>query len=287
MTTKQRLRDAGNIVTTDTTDTMSFFKDPTVPTSPPVPPRYRGVWRRSLLETRTLSDTGTIVHWLQTSRWHADLRLPTGRPDFTGVMSLAECNTDQLEWLATQQGFAGVTRVDQHPEICHWHRIVDFQPAAVLADAGYMAFDGDRVVETGVHAPYLENWDRLPGSQDGFAVFQQLDAPSMTLLLVAGDYVMRVRDRRTPWPAGIAPGTSLLALLEMDVDILPLLDCELSFGRRNAGGWLIDYSTLPFLQQRQVDLTLNRLTADRALIDSEGETSAWQIHEWTPPTAKK
>jgi len=73
--------------------------------APPVPDRYRGVWVRTLLTTPKSRDDTTFVRWLQTSRWHADLRVPPG----TG--------TDRL---ARQQGFCGVTtvNVDDAAEVC-------------------------------------------------------------------------------------------------------------------------------------------------------------------------
>jgi hypothetical protein len=86
----------------------------------PVPERYRGVWQRTLLETPDMRDTSTTVFWLQTAHWHADIRIPAHRPDFSGAARLANCSPRQLEWLAGQQGFAGVTQVDVTPqhEVC-------------------------------------------------------------------------------------------------------------------------------------------------------------------------
>ncbi len=50
--------------------------------SRPVPENYRGVWQRSLLQTDSFTDTSSIVFWLQTASWYADIRIPSGRPDF-------------------------------------------------------------------------------------------------------------------------------------------------------------------------------------------------------------
>lgn len=60
----------------------------------PVPADLRGVWVRTLLQTETLaehvgappSDTTTWVRWLQTSRWHADLRVPQRALDRKSVV---------------------------------------------------------------------------------------------------------------------------------------------------------------------------------------------------------
>src|SRR3569832_1831679 len=76
----------------------------------PVPNAYLGVWRRSLLETPNLRDTHSHVFWLQTPRWHAALRLPAGRPDFSGIASLAECSGARRAGRARRRGGGGGAR---------------------------------------------------------------------------------------------------------------------------------------------------------------------------------
>ena len=220
----------------------------------PVPVRYRGVWRRSLLATPERRDTDTLVFWLQTERWHADIRLPAGRPDFSGVSQLAECSAEQLDWLQQQQGFAGVTQVDTSvdPEICRWHRVLDFQPPSALADAGTMEFAADVLIEKGVHAEYLEHWHKLPDSEGGFAMLRQSTASEpLQILLVAGSYVMRVRARKNEREheqnSGWTSGAELAAML----------DFEISFGRRDAEGWRVLHSTLPWLEGQHFVLPLS------------------------------
>lgn len=203
----------------------------------PVPERYRGVWRRSLLATPDLRDTSATVFWLQTERWHTDIRLPAGRPDFSGVREFADCSTTQLEWLRQQQGFAGVTQVDTsvNPEICNWHRVVDFQPPSVAVDAGTMEFEADVLIEKGMHAVYLEHWHKLPDSDQGLSMLRTsaLSEP-LRMLLVAGSYVMRVREHQSGW--------------DSDAALAAILDFEISFGVRESDGWRVLHSTLPWLE---------------------------------------
>ena len=254
----------------------------------PVPPNYRGVWRRTLLETPEASDTGTTVFWLQTSRWHADIRIPVGRPDFSGIRSLAECSPSHIDWLARQQGFAGITVVSpaaDGAEICQWHRLVDFQPPPATPDAGTMRFNGDQLTETGIHAHYLEEWRRLPDSNDGHAVLQMLDGqgrPSspLRLLLVAGSHVMHVRDRSAAWPADMAPGTSLATLVATGK--VDLLDCEISFGQRNPDGWTVARSTLPWLENTPIAMRVRQLGDALVEVDFGGEVQFWKMLEWRP-----
>ncbi len=270
----------------------------------PVPQRYRGVWQRTLLQTPTLRDTATTVFWLQTAHWHADIRIPAARPDFTSVAALADCSAAQRAWLATQQGFAGSTAVSiaAEAEVCTWHRLLDFQPPAAGPDAGFMQFSPTHLIETGVHGVYLEHWQKLPGSDTGFMVLQCLQedtgAPAAPrLLLVAGDYVMHVRSRAQAWPAGTLPGTS--AAQAADLQAWPaLLDFEIAFGKRTADGWEIRHATLPWREATRIDLRMMspdlktpgsgpawRLLQAGQAVDLcwSGAASRWQVLEWQPP----
>jgi hypothetical protein len=65
-----------------------------------VPDCYLGTWQRSLLQTSQMRDTTTQVFWLQTRNWHADLRVPANRPDFSATTCLTDCDDGQLAWLA-------------------------------------------------------------------------------------------------------------------------------------------------------------------------------------------
>lgn len=273
-------------------------------TAGPVPERYRGVWQRTLLQTPTLRDTTTTVFWLQTAHWHADIRIPASRPNFIGVAALADCSAGQRAWLATQQGFAGVTAVTATPsaEICTWHRLLDFQPPAAGPDAGYMQFTPTHLIETGVHGVYLEHWQKLPGSDDGFMVLQCLQDDANVpvaprLLLVAGDHVMHLRARTQDWPADTLPGTALG--LVADLQAMPaLLDFEIDFGRRTVDGWEISQSTLPWREGTRIAVRMTPpgvemprdaqarwqpQTGEAVDLSWNGASSRWQVLEWRPP----
>jgi hypothetical protein len=189
---------------------------PSAPSAAPpdVPERYRGVWRRSLLETPAKPatpaptesptkaprqrDAQTWVRWLQTASWHADLRVPAAaRPPSAPGHPGARPTPLQL---AAQQGFLGRTRVELGArvsadglseaergsegmgaglDICTWERQLDFQPPGLHPDAGRIEFDGpDRLIETGVHGDYLEHWERLPDSIGRHAVLERWEAPA-------------------------------------------------------------------------------------------------------------
>lgn len=199
----------------------------------PVPPRYRGVWQRTLLQTPEGRDTTTRVHWLQTEGWHADLRVPAG------IDPATPAGRAQL------QGFCGITRIsgghDGQPEVCTWHRRWDIQPPRSTPDAGHMVFETpDRLIETGVHAQYLEVWERLPGSDGPFRALAQVDDrgdPTGVWRFEAGRYALQLRGgsrSAADWPADLQPDETLAQVLQRHPALAPvLLDFEL---RLEAGG---------------------------------------------------
>lgn len=88
-----------------------------------------GLWRRTLLvEADGSRDTGTEVTWLQ------------------GVTAFVD-----------SRGFAGTLEDDGG--VFEWHRAVDVEAPGLL-DVGEMRWEGDTLVETGVHADYVEHWVR-------------------------------------------------------------------------------------------------------------------------------
>lgn len=199
----------------------------------PVPPRYRGVWQRTLLQTPEGRDTTTRVHWLQTEGWHADLRVPAG------IDPATPAGRAQL------QGFCGITRIsgghDGQPEVCTWHRRWDIQPPRSTPDAGHMVFETpDRLIETGVHAQYLEVWERLPGSDGPYRALAQVDDqgdPTGVWRFEAGRYALQLRGgsrSAADWPADLQPDETLAQVLQRHPALAPvLLDFEL---RLEAGG---------------------------------------------------
>jgi hypothetical protein len=89
-----------------------------------------GLWRRTLLiEADGSTDTGTDVTWLQGITAYVDSR-----------------------------GFAGT--LSQSDNVFAWDRAVDLEPPGPFPDAGSMHWSDGVLVETGVHADYVEHWCR-------------------------------------------------------------------------------------------------------------------------------
>lgn len=255
----------------------------------PVPQRYRGVWARTLLQTPTMRDENTIVCWLQTSSWHADLRVPRlarGEPATDGA---TEDRAAAGQRLALQQGFCGRTAIEQHDgaEICTWHRQHDYQPPGPHPDIGRIAFDGpERMIETGVHGEYLEVWDRLPGSTGRSAVFEQPaesggDGSRPATLLIAGRFAAWVRPRSASWPAGTSTADTLGDVIRRHPSMQEsLLEFEISFGSLVQGRWSIERSTLPKRENTSWACCIRRSAPALASIRFGGVETPWRIVEW-------
>lgn len=264
----------------------SFPDPPEIAAMPaPVPGSYLGAWRRRLLETPVSRDERSHVFWLQTPHWHADLRIPDGRPDFSGISRISQCDDAQLAWLARQQGFYGLTQVDG--DICTWHRQMDFQPANGSRDIGRMALDGDRLTETGVEVDYLEKWERLPHSRGGTAALELVweagrQPARPTWLLVAGDCFMYLRGRTHPLPRATDLSRLIARTQPTRAQILDWLDVEISFGyRKGPSPWRIGHSTLPFREATYFSRpgAIQRLGYQIAV---EGRNERrWKILDWS------
>lgn len=253
------------------------------PPSDPVPQHYIGVWQRKVLEQGADLDTASQVYWLQTAHWHADLRIPAGRPDFSGIRDLHECDRAHLDWLATQQGFFGMTEVDGAR--CHWRRFADFQPDSGHRDVGQMAFNDERLIEVGCEADYLEVWQRLPEGTGGSAVLERAppaggQAGRRTWLLVTGSWFAYVRERLDVLPSA----ASLARLVEETRPprerLLAWLDFEISLGHREGRQpWRIEHSSLPF---REGAILFEHgapvLTGTQAVEEDTGR--CWNVLEW-------
>ena len=219
----------------------------------PVPEHLVGLWRRLSVTTPVGTDTTTEVYWLQTSSAYVDLRIPAGRPDFSGCRDYEDLNAEQLAWLATQQGFAGRLAVEE--DVGSWHRDLDFQPPSPVADVGRFQFHERGMTETGVLQDYSEEWVReTSSSADRLALkLWHEHGPGGILpkragyIVVVGEHFMYARGRLVHLPRG----TTLLGLFDDQVERADrrhaLLDCIIDYGRRSEDGqWRILRSNHPW-----------------------------------------
>lgn len=232
-------------------------------------------------------DTSSRVYWLQTSSWHADIRTPAHRPDFTGVMSLADCSGEQLSWLAKQQGFAGITVVmgDQ----CEWQRVIDFQPPSGKRDIGRMFFDfHGKLLEYGIEDEYSETWNRITDDKNEYCfALQLLDqggaAEPASYLMVSGNHFIYSRNRT----ARVAQQAfqSLYQLPRYPQDLLvQLLDFEISFGliRGSGSPWQITLSTLPWREGHSLFEKEPVFSKDNGICQDICSGKKWRVLCWAP-----
>jgi hypothetical protein len=224
-----------------------------------VPEPYLGMWRRTLLEQADGIDTTTFVLVIQTEQYHADIRIPDARPDFSHTDRLEDCALEQLYWLATQQGFTGITYIEG--KTCQWIRDHDFQPSNDQRDIGEMIFESDDiVVETGVDAEYREIWERVTDSQINLSVHQingidRHGNKTPARLLTANHAFAYVRPRSVALPKA----NSMLEAIENNKPnkdlLLDWLDFEISFGEIiDPHRGKIMHSTLPFKEGKVMKL---------------------------------
>ena len=231
-----------------------------------VPAHYMGVWQRTLLQSSagvdiTLTDTTSLVLWMQTQHYHIDIRIPANLQNLSKVNQLTDYSIHELHLLAHQQGFAGITQVDA--DICNWHREMDFQPATQQRDIGKMVFETpDFLIETGLDADYLEHWQLLPNSQincffRAVKAFNRHGLESTAYLMRAGQYIAYARPRGVLLPQADSL-IDAIKLHQPDIETLcDWLDMEISFGELlNDNSWQIKYSTVPFKQGLIVNLQL-------------------------------
>lgn len=213
-----------------------------------VPEMYRGLWRRRVLETAGQTDRRTTVYWLQTESLYADVRIPADRGRRGRLTRMTHAG---LRAMARQQGFAGALDVDG--DVLTWQRWLDYQPPST-PDAGRVHFDGQLLIEHGVHTPYREEWQRVQtAGEDNLAlVLEDERDPNRCridragILVALEGYFMLALARPEPLPVM----TDLLALIDSEAYTLEakrrFLNCAIELGVRHGNGrWELQLSTLP------------------------------------------
>ncbi len=219
-----------------------------------------GVWtRRYIRWPDGREDTTTRVWWLQAARHYADLRIPAGRPSFLGIDSLNQCGNIQRDWLARQEGFAGI--LEQESDAWVWKRWIDFQPPTGGRDIGKLKFldeSGRRMLGEGVDQPYIEHWEKIGdgASSAGEAFVAHL--PGEGFFITVGGHFLIVIDRRK---SSDSP-----------------LNMEISHGMSQGAmeNWIVTDSTFPWRQGRPLFAAAPRVDWNgRKLIELRG----WEILE--------
>jgi len=222
-----------------------------------VPQNYLGIWQRTLLKQADMVDESSYVLWLQTQQYHVDIRIPAHRPIFNSINQLEDCSLEQLSWLATQQGFSGITQIKDNTS--EWIRDHDFQPFNGQRDIGEMKFENDNILmESGIDTDYLERWERVANSHLNLSVKQIVGENRhakkvRARLFTANRMFAFVRPRDKPLPNA----ANMLAAVE-DFQpskelLLDWLDFEISFGEiADEQHGYVTHSTFPFKEGNKV-----------------------------------
>lgn len=239
----------------------------------------QGLWHRSLIVWHDgRHDETTWVAWLQGPSYYVDLRQPAGRPDFRGIACLRQLAEEQIRWLAGQEGFAG--RLLEDGEFFVWQRAVDFQPEAAQPDSGRLRLEGGAMIEEGRYSPYIEHWHREAGLPKPYGALRLRERRTGRegFVVRVGAVFMHARSRMTILP----PGSTLATCVECAASLAAaqdLLDCEISFGRVEPQGWIIDRSTLPFKEGLSFSLEIagDRCRSGDLTIEGKPTTREWDI----------
>jgi hypothetical protein len=205
-----------------------------------------GLWQRTLMVWPDgRRDTEARVHWLQGASLYADLRQPAECTNCRAAACLRELRMAHIAWLARQEGFAGA--LHSRGGFFQWDRTIDFQPAARYADAGRLRFEGPLLIEEGQDIAYTEHWRREPAEARPCAAARLRDRETgcAGFMIRAGTRFMIARDRSVALPPHRMLSELVAATMRLE-DAQDIVDCEISLGRLDHGGWLVERSSLPF-----------------------------------------
>lgn len=241
-----------------------------------------GLWTRSLLRWSLdgePDDTETVVRWLQGERWYIDLRQNPHRPDFGTVSSCADLGVHHLRWmLAHQDAFAGQVLTEPATPGCFtWQHHIEWDPTSSgVTDCGSLYFESTTLVERGLELPYLEHWHRDASADGPTAAVLASDPHSEAIAIVlrAGNHFAVARSRNLALELALPDGGGAEVTREQ---LLPLIDCEFSFGVVAPAGWRITASTWPFLEGRESTWEVDRVSITMPSATNPHSMLVWPI----------
>jgi hypothetical protein len=240
------------------------------------------MWRRSLLIAADgARDFTTQVRWLQAQTLYVDLRQSAALPDFLHQRRLLDLTCEDCAQLALQEGFAG--RLGFDGECFEWLRLIDFQPPSARADAGWLWWEEQTLLEAGRDVPYIEHWVRDPTVVTRpLAALRLRDAAEdvAAIAVQVGTVFMFARDRQVALPRG-ASLAECVAGAGSIVQARAMVDCEISLGSAGPGGNVILASTHPWRVGERFVLACAPSTVRTVEIDPAGTavSRSWEVVE--------
>lgn len=246
-----------------------------------VPTWLRGAWSRDWIQEGKAKSNTLDVHYLQTSTYFADIRIPKDRPKFPTATSFADLTDQQLRSLAGQDGFTG--RTTMAGAVATWQHDVAFQPPDGTPDKGRLEqIPPDRMHEHGLDGSYIESWKSLTDGHGRFLVIRvQHSGRLLRTLVVVGDRFVYVRNRTKDLPVASSLDALIQATSATRQQIIQYLDCEFSVGRVRGGSvpWKIDQSTLPWREGQRLEF-IEQVSTDDArpgLVPREVSEDQWTV----------
>jgi len=201
-----------------------------------VPAELWGCWQRAWIEFEDgIRDDTSFVVWLQLPSLMADVRLTAAAQELAGrigPVGFCDCTMEQLHVMAGSDSSAGATTCTPfvagidgvRRATAEWSSTIGFQTVSAFPEPGLLELHdvGTVMIERAPSGAYVEEWRLLPGTREPLSCRALADGATWYR---AGDVGVLVHDRR---PGGEP------------------LDCEFSFARLGAVGWLIEHSTLPW-----------------------------------------
>src|SRR6516165_6831521 len=165
-----------------------------------VPTWLRGVWSREWIQEGKEKSSTLDVHYLQTPRYFADIRILKKRPGVSNARSFSDLTDEQLRLLAGQNGYAGQTTLVG--TIATWHADIAFRPPDGSPDEGRLErVSHDHIFEHGLDGSYIESWRFLTNGQGRFLVIRmQHSGRLLRTLVVVGTQFVYVRNRAKDLP---------------------------------------------------------------------------------------
>ena len=227
----------------------------------PLPAWLPGVWQREWIERGGARTSAFDVHYLQTPRAFADVRIPRERAALTHAASFADLSDAELLLLARQRGFTGTTTVAG--DLATWHHEIDFQPPDSSPDVGRMErLDDAHMLEHALDSSYVESWRSIENGGGRFLSLRiERGGRIERVLVIAGNHFLYVRNRERDLPAAESLDSLIVSTKPTRAQTVAYLDCEFSEGYvHGSAEWEVQHSTLPWREGRRLEIA-NSLVA--------------------------
>ena len=221
----------------------------------PLPAWLPGVWKREWIERGGSRTSSFDVHYLQTPRAFADVRIPRERGALTHAASFADLSDGELLLLARQRGFTGTTTVAGNQAT--WHHEIDFQPADSSPDVGRMErLDDAHMLEHALDSSYVESWRSVENGGGRFLSLRiERGGRIDRVLVIAGNHFLYVRNRERDLPAAESLDSLIVSTRATRAQTIAYLDCEFSEGYvHGSADWEVQHSTLPWREGRRLEI---------------------------------